>query len=121
MRISDWSQTCALPISKAATYGDFGTGTHDRSQPLGLAQPSDEKTAAARIKKGGRDRIDTQTISVRLDDRPAFRSEEHTSELPSLMRTSYAVFCLQNNKSMNNKTRVFTNKIHHQVSHHEHN
>src|SRR3546814_10597885 len=23
-----------------------------------------------------------------------FRSEEHTSELPSLMRTSYAVFCL---------------------------
>src|SRR3546814_7757023 len=25
------------------------------------------------------------------------RSEEHTSELPSLMRTSYAVFCLQKN------------------------
>src|SRR3546814_7594147 len=24
------------------------------------------------------------------------RSEEHTSELPSLMRNSYAVFCLQN-------------------------
>src|SRR3546814_6497917 len=24
---------------------------------------------------------------------PAFRSEEHTSELQSLMRTSYAVFC----------------------------
>src|SRR3546814_3566061 len=26
------------------------------------------------------------------------RSEEHTSELPSLMRSWYAVFCLQNNK-----------------------
>src|SRR3546814_5175906 len=26
---------------------------------------------------------------------PARRSEEHTSELQSLMRTSYAVFCLQ--------------------------
>src|SRR3546814_2321370 len=25
------------------------------------------------------------------------RSEEHTSELPSLMRISYAVFCLKNN------------------------
>src|SRR3546814_3374089 len=25
----------------------------------------------------------------------AFRSEEHTSELPSLMRTSYAAFCLK--------------------------
>src|SRR3546814_8495310 len=28
----------------------------------------------------------------------AFRSEEHTSELQSLMRTSYAVFCLQKKK-----------------------
>src|SRR3546814_10204621 len=26
---------------------------------------------------------------------PPFRSEEHTSELQSLMRTSYAVFCLK--------------------------
>src|SRR3546814_9140152 len=26
------------------------------------------------------------------------RSEEHTSELPSLMRISYAVFCLKTNK-----------------------
>src|SRR3546814_8863756 len=28
----------------------------------------------------------------------AFRSEEHTSELQSLMRISYAVFCLQKKK-----------------------
>src|SRR3546814_1804136 len=28
----------------------------------------------------------------------AVRSEEHTSELQSLMRTSYAVFCLKKNK-----------------------
>src|SRR3546814_5683980 len=27
------------------------------------------------------------------------RSEEHTSELQSLMRTSYAVFCLQNKQA----------------------
>src|SRR3546814_8360450 len=32
----------------------------------------------------------------------AFRSEEHTSELQSLMRISYAVFCLKQKK--NNKT-----------------
>src|SRR3546814_6483286 len=33
------------------------------------------------------------------------RSEEHTSELQSLMRTSYAVFCLKkNNTKYNNKT-----------------
>src|SRR3546814_5852869 len=29
------------------------------------------------------------------------RSEEHTSELPSLMRNSYAVFCLKPNKNLN--------------------
>src|SRR3546814_7473717 len=29
----------------------------------------------------------------------AARSEEHTSELPSLMRISYAVFCLQKHKT----------------------
>src|SRR3546814_1631198 len=34
---------------------------------------------------------------------PVFRSEEHTSELQSLMRISYAVFCLKNNKTENNK------------------
>src|SRR3546814_1201401 len=36
--------------------------------------------------------------------RPVFRSEEHTSELQSLMRLSYAVFCLQKK----NKTHTTT-------------
>src|SRR3546814_5692847 len=35
----------------------------------------------------------------RCDDEA--RSEEHTSELQSLMRTSYAVFCLQQKKKRN--------------------
>src|SRR3546814_5251136 len=35
---------------------------------------------------------------------PAIRSEEHTSELQSLMRISYAVFCLKKkNTNKNNK------------------
>src|SRR3546814_7944398 len=33
------------------------------------------------------------------------RSEEHTSELQSLMRTSYAVFCLKKKKHKKIKTR----------------
>src|SRR3546814_5667640 len=33
--------------------------------------------------------------SVAADDPSAVRSEEHTSELQSLMRISYAVFCLK--------------------------
>src|SRR3546814_5521408 len=32
-----------------------------------------------------------------------FRSEEHTSELQSLMRISYAVFCLKKKKKMKTK------------------
>src|SRR3546814_9213459 len=32
------------------------------------------------------------------------RSEEHTSELQSLMRTSYAVFCLKKQKNTTNYT-----------------
>src|SRR3546814_4139992 len=32
-------------------------------------------------------------------DSPAGRSEEHTSELQSLMRISYAVFCLKKKKT----------------------
>src|SRR3546814_1593520 len=31
-----------------------------------------------------------------------YRSEEHTSELQSLMRISYAVFCLKKNNKQNN-------------------
>src|SRR3546814_10473399 len=34
-----------------------------------------------------------QVLSAEIID---WRSEQHTSELPSLMRTSYAVFCLKN-------------------------
>src|SRR3546814_1781136 len=35
---------------------------------------------------------------------PGIRSEEHTSELQSLMRISYAVFCLKTKKTMSTKS-----------------
>src|SRR3546814_3339562 len=44
----------------------------------------------------------------KLPTDPADRSEEHTSELQSLMRISYAVFCLKT-KTKTNQT--ITNKI----------
>src|SRR3546814_4662217 len=49
-------------------------------------------------------RRDGQAFGVALDDRgrrpaPLRRSEEHTSELQSLMRISYAVFCLKKKKT----------------------
>src|SRR3546814_8349620 len=55
------------------------------------------KAAAHRINAIGRARIVAQThIGGRKADGAAqLRSEEHTSELQSLMRTSYAVLCLK--------------------------
>src|SRR3546814_6754858 len=42
------------------------------------------------------------------------RSEEHTSELQSLMRISYAVFCLKNKK----KTQPKSNNTSHNLNNH---
>src|SRR3546814_1388315 len=46
------------------------------------------------------------------DRRPAVtRSEEHTSELQSLMRISYAVFCLKKKKSNHYTQHYCTNNL----------
>src|SRR3546814_10278130 len=44
------------------------------------------------------------------DDAERYRSEEHTSELQSLMRISYAVFCLKKKKKETKTTDIkYTN------------
>src|SRR3546814_10531516 len=43
-------------------------------------------------------------------DQQSRRSEEHTSELQSLMRISYAVFCLKKKKKNTNATQPRTNR-----------
>src|SRR3546814_2723466 len=48
-----------------------------------------------------------KAVTVQSSVRMA-RSEEHTSELQSLMRQSYAVFCLKKKKSHNNN--IYTHK-----------
>src|SRR3546814_8781115 len=50
-------------------------------------------------------KCDEVRILRRIDNRLMKRSEEHTSELQSLMRISYAVFCLKK------KNKQYTNKI----------
>src|SRR3546814_4483173 len=45
-----------------------------------------------------------------LPDLVLFRSEEHTSELQSLMRISYAVFCLKKKKTRKHKYKTETTK-----------
>src|SRR3546814_5703624 len=55
------------------------------------------------------DRQDTDELVPAVDDRK--RSEEHTSELQSLMRISYAVFCLKK-KNKQKHSNIYTNKAH---------
>src|SRR3546814_7449199 len=55
-----------------------------------------------------RPRLPRGTQRPRLDRLQPLRSEEHTSELQSLMRISYAVFCLKKKK----KTKITTTQHH---------
>src|SRR3546814_2377842 len=54
-----------------------------------------------------------EEIDQRHQHQPDARSEEHTSELQSLMRISYAVFCLKKktkNQKTNTKMQLHTHK-----------
>src|SRR3546814_10332195 len=52
--------------------------------------------------------FDDPTLPLAIEGDDLLRSEEHTSELQSLMRISYAVFCLK--KKNNTITRQTTTK-----------
>src|SRR3546814_3224727 len=70
-------------------------GGADELRPLcaaGRGPGAVVRHAAARTRAVRRDRV------LDRGDLGAWRSEEHTSELQSLMRISYAVFCLKKNR-----------------------
>src|SRR3546814_9199278 len=54
----------------------------------------------------------TTALQLRTETRESARSEEHTSELQSLMRISYAVFCLKKKKH-NIKIRIYNYNVKH--------
>src|SRR3546814_8575323 len=90
MRISDWSFRRVLFRSRAlAARGMLEAVTYSFT---------DGRFAGL---FGGGDLRLANPISAELD---VMRSEEHTSELQSLMRISYAVFCLKKKKKTT-KTR----------------
>src|SRR3546814_2637773 len=107
MRISDWSSdVCSSDLAgvdplaeRDAAYGG-GSGRQDAGADRGpqFDDGDSDRSRAAFYRQGcGRDR--EWRPDVALD-----RSEEHTSELQSLMRISYAVFCLKKKKNKINKT-----------------
>src|SRR3546814_2081754 len=112
MRISDWSSdVCSSDLSLALGVGRIRQLLHAL---LYLRHPCRRK----RQRRGSDDGSTSTRTTPRPLSAPAFaahgcasaasgrsrhpasraRSEEHTSELQSLMRTSYAVFCLKQTK-----------------------
>src|SRR3546814_8716109 len=70
--------------------------------------PSCSSTSYSRPGWRGATRIGAAVGSLAGTSRTSLvtRSEEHTSELQSLMRISYAVFCLKKKKYSKNKTKT---------------
>src|SRR3546814_7296262 len=96
MRISDWSSDLAASAAVGPRIEHTGDVARPRMRLAVIGEPEaamrieDDVVGATQRRAGG--------LGVeRLD-----RSEEHTSELQSLMRISYAVFCLKKKKTEQN-------------------
>src|SRR3546814_9113765 len=64
-------------------------------------------------RRQAREKRVVDTSVERAGGDPADRSEEHTSELQSLMRISYAVFCLKQKNNNHNSNRQIMPAEHH--------
>src|SRR3546814_2240544 len=105
MRISDWSSdVCSSDLTSGRLKGlvvkpsqvDItGLSTADASQRIYELLSIDAKAAGPVH----------DALSILDHPRLDLRSEEHTSELQSLMRISYAVFCLKKKKIKINKQK----------------
>src|SRR3546814_9654987 len=101
-------QTCALPISRLDDAGLFpcdahrglGRGAVFGREQEGFVVDAERGDAAHRGRRDDVGRVEAAP-EPDLDDAivGGNRSEEHTSELQSLMRISYAVFSLKKNKT----------------------
>src|SRR3546814_5504622 len=117
MRISDWSSdVCSsdLGVQFARLAGRVAGAVQDAVTLLDLESGGRDQRVRGRLplharlilRAGlwpvGRDRSAVDILNRTCDRQEAFgiaeRSEEHTSELQSLMRISYAVFCLKKKK-----------------------
>src|SRR3546814_2165298 len=128
MRISDWSSdVCSSVLGRVerghagVLFDDAGHGGHRRvAHGIARMQVDDvaEGDAQGRVRirihrPALRLAIADQALHVRRAQAQQFagkRSEEHTSELQSLMRISYAVFCLK--KKTNTNESKLTRKQH---------
>src|SRR3546814_6792828 len=91
MRISDWSSDVCSSDLRVHAYVPGRVGIHPgrvQAEVAGVGLPAGGEQHRV---EGFRDTGDAHAAGAGALE----RSEEHTSELQSLMRISYAVFCLQ--------------------------
>src|SRR3546814_4143143 len=117
MRISDWSSDVCSSDLFATAQKQFIRPAFSDDRPhvvpvMGIAfEPRRQQRPVIVAHQAQRDRAISgaeQPTGAASGD--ATRSEEHTSELQSLMRISYAVFCLKKKKThhttINNTTYI---------------
>src|SRR3546814_2644567 len=113
MRISDWSSdVCSSDLRDAVEdeEGEADGGAEQEQQldvamALGLLRQRCAQQQQQQRHQAGRQLL-VEPGSVEVGCPGALRSEEHTSELQSLMRSSYAVFCLKKKKSQHTKAHM---------------
>src|SRR3546814_8697912 len=76
----------------AGAVAGVAAGVFARGVPVRLFRVDVEEGVAHLV--GVAHRVEDEELRLRAEER-LLRSEEHTSELQSLMRISYAVFCLK--------------------------
>src|SRR3546814_5219980 len=110
MRINDWGSDVCSSDLLVMELQIAGYGLEHRAAE-GTAGPLGRLLAALRsVEFDLCPELDGRlTVRLRFPAdglRPGVRSEEHTSELQSLMRTSYAVFCLKKKKHTDTTTHT---------------
>src|SRR3546814_10577326 len=107
MRISDWSSDVCSSDLLALRDAFDDVEQDDVAQFLDRRQMSERPADVACADE--RDLLASHKTSLSYQ-LPARRSEEHTSELQSLMRISYAVFCLKKKNKKQHKTPKSKNR-----------
>src|SRR3546814_8128440 len=115
MRISDWSSdVCSSDLGDRADDPAIWHNPQDPAKSLILS--TDKKAGIAIHDLAGRllafqpfgdlNNVDLRTdVTIAGEKATLVRSEEHTSELQSLMRISYAVFCLKKKTNITTTTK----------------
>src|SRR3546814_6655858 len=97
-------QTCALPISCTRRRVASNSSRSIATVRPASSKPMSTRNVTIQLRVRGAREAQEHVLQIgfagrHVDEAIALRSEEHTSELQSLMRISYAVFCLNKKKT----------------------